>query len=1443
MQERRSTRVSETETLIHSHIGGRVCGSFLLLGFLLIATTVRSQNLIAGYVAEGQVVDEQGQGVPNVIIRPINRKTGFREKPVKTDASGMFQIAGLQIGVWCLQVIKDGYRAEVEIVCRRNSRTGAPVYQPRLEIHGDRIDVPEPNPIPLRRVSASRRTSLTVEPDGFIRIVLHTATSERLTSPLAGHRSLPDPRFALLDARISSAESPTDASSPVQIQPGQRAVTGRIVDRQGRPLEGVEVYVLSDDSDAVYSGTTDERGRFTIALPTPGHYSLMAVARQYEERRVSFVLDPQEMVKRLAPLRLEPTVERGARVARAPRRALAETMRRRIFSERELVSLPLPGIRTFDSLAFLAPGVFPAPASLGTQGPGISPGVGTSGQFSVNGLRSRTNNFTVDGADNNQGDVGVRRQGFITLVPQSIESVQEFQIITALADARFGRNLGAQVNAVSQYGGRELHGTAYGFLTDRRLKARDVFDLTDEGGPASFPLMRLTDGAPALLDGRPIERPNPVAGENPLTRLQAGFVVGGPLGATGPFFFASLEHQEIHASRESHFAVPTLAERGLFGTGDRGMLIEGGGESPVALVPTSLPGNAIFSLFPFPNNPLGPYGRHTYTAVLPADGRGTLFSVKLDHNFRWIRNWTHRLSGRYNFTDDESILPVTGGALFSSLRPEVRTQNVVVSLGSAPSGRTANALRLSYGRTSLNFFRVSDPFLLPSHLPPTTPDVPFLLNAPLILNLTTPGGPPRFVSASAAEAQSLLAGLGLDGIVDTETLTGPLGQVRLAGFSPVGVDVFNFPQRRANNTIQVADTLTHIRGRHILTGGMDLRRTQINSAVNRNFRPLMSFVGMIGSEPIAGVQPETTSPLLSSTTLAAAGVPTGYFQTLAALPAGFAGSPTSFAPDATLGIRSTQLNFFFQDQLRLWPTLRVTLGVRYEVNTVPSTVGGRLENRFRQTSETLSRLFANPELLEPLLVTFRAAFAGDRNNVAPRIGFAWDPTGSGKTVVRGGYGIYFDQFLETAIGQARMFPPDFAPLNLADFGNVDLELPPVVRTRGLLLSPERGRSGGLVLPGTLNTLNPRLNLIREWLNLVSVSGTGPTVLVPSRNLKAPYSQQYSLAVERELGTAYLLSLAYVGTRGIKLLRLTTPNLGLGSLIEVDTIEPLIPIDGGGFLPLLTGTTLSPGCPRDTPLVERVCPDADQRPVPFLGGLSVFESSAASTYHSWQLEVRRRYRRGWQLSAALTYSHAIDDVSDIFDTGSSFALPQNSLNLAAERASADFDQRVRLAISALWDLPFHERHWLFGGWKLAGIFIAASGQPYTVNTAVDVNRDGNPTDRLNTTSGLVTQANGRTRLRLAPGVRPERLLASAGRSGAIGRNTFRKAPVATLDLAVSKEFRITDRHRLLFRTEIFNLLNRTHWGTPVRILEAPAFGQSVNTTIPARTIQIALKYSF
>jgi hypothetical protein len=240
-------------------------------------------------------------------------------------------------------------------------------------------------------------------------------------------------------------------------------------------------------------------------------------------------------------------------------------------------------------------------------------------------------------------------------------------------------------------------------------------------------------------------------------------------------------------------------------------------------------------------------------------------------------------------------------------------------------------------------------------------------------------------------------------------------------------------------------------------------------------------------------------------------------------------------------------------------------------------------------------------------------------------------------------------------------------------------------------------------------------------------------------------------------------------------------------------------------------------------------------------------------------VRRRHGSGLQFGAAFTYSHAIDDASDFFDTAGSFALPQNS-GARSERGSASFDVRLRGAVYFDWPLggsPLVPRtvrayRW-FSGLRLSGIYTAQSGQPFTVNSAFDVNRDGNLTDRLHSADKLLRNPaeDRRVVLRIAPGTSlcellychaqedPRSILAN----GAVGRNTFRADGINNLDLAVSNTIRIKEATQMEVRVEAFNALNRPHFGVPVRILGMPGFGESVSTSVPARTLQFAVKLHF
>ena len=1157
----------------------------------------------------------------------------------------------------------------------------------------------------------------------------------------------------------------------------------------GRGVPGATVVVKNEETGLERSANTDSSGKYALEFLPPNLYTIIVTAPGYETRKISgFAVRLSQINPVLPPIALQKAVvigatPGGAGLAPGPEGVQAaeqlinttNAARGQNFDRRILITLPLPGVRTFDDLAFLAPGVAPPPQAIGNSvGPGLGAGVGTSGQFSVNGLRSRSNNYTIDGSDNNDEDIGVRRQGFTSLVPQTIESLQEFRIITLLPEPQFGRNLGAQVNAVSRSGGNEYHGALYGFFTNDALRARDVFDLT--GGDSIYPITRRSDGSPILIDGRPLAPLNPVEGENQYTRGQYGFVLGGPVVKEKLFFFGSVERQNIDANRESHFAVPTVAERGLTVrgvglTGDEGISRGGFFGRPSSLI-----GDAFFSLFPFPNNPVGPYGANTYTEVLPADADGIVFSMKMDRPSFNAFGKRHSFTGRYNFTDDDTNLPTTGGAIFSSLKALVRTQNLSLFLNSEINQRLSNEFRASYGRTSLEFEEVRNPNLFPSEI---LPDKPFLLNRNLVRNNSLAGFGPRFRTLKGDETfgPTLCENPG-----STEDCTGLLGQLIVSGYSPIGVDVFNFPQGRVNNTFQYADTLIYSLREQRFTAGFDIRRIQLDSFLDRNFRPVAVFNGALNdSNPRSGIP---LPALLQGRDFVAVGVPTGFTQTL------------TTSTDSTIELRSWQNDFFFADQIRLRSNLIITLGARYQINTVPTDVDGRIEKTFKN---------AQTELLgiDKFLADREKIYERDNNNIAPHVAFAWDPNGRGTTSVRAGYGIYYDQIPGAVVSQSRTVFPTFFSFNLAGISELDRQNP------GLdFLNPSIIAAGG-----SLNTFSAggeteadviaRVNTdLGAKLNLDESRSFGfPDFVLPAADLVTPYSQHWGITVEHTLKEEYYLSLGYVGTRGVHLLRFATPNQGLRNFPIVNRAASKVgdPIFFGSIAPI------------DRP--------ASGIPGPFTS----IESDASSIYHGLQFQLNKRFSRGIQFTTAYTWSHAVDEVSDLFDLAGARVLPQNSFDRAAERGDANFDVRHRFVYSAIYDLPAFQNNLLLSGWQLASIGTFQTGQPYSVLVPFDANRDGNLTDRIEPNGTLAGQA---------------------------GRNLFRAPGIVNVDMSLNKSFKFSERQSLEFRTEVFNVLNRSNFGVPVNELFFGGLEQQplteqifVDTRVPLRTIQFALKYKF
>jgi hypothetical protein len=534
--------------------------------------------------------------------------------------------------------------------------------------------------------------------------------------------------------------------------------------------------------------------------------------------------------------------------------------------------------------------------------------------------------------------------------------------------------------------------------------------------------------------------------------------------------------------------------------------------------------------------------------------------------------------------------------------------------------------------------------------------------------------------------------------------------------------------------------------------------------------------------------------------------------------------------------------------------------VRYEYNSVPSSKDDEIESALG-----LQNLPApgNSPADDPVATfVFNQAVSSyqryldgrdkiydtDTNNFGPHFGFAWDPWGDGKTAIRGGYGVYFDTILGAVVTQSRNVFPNEIPINVdpAFLGTSIFDLP---NPATLFLDTGGGNRIFLVQPGTVNQFGGSQDDFVALIGTLFAQNLGVGGLaftLPEKDLATPYVQQWHLTIERQAFGDYAFSAGYVGTKGTKLLRLTTPNLG-------PNVTPFLPV---GVNPNLG----FPVVPAN--LVQSIIAS---RPDPFLGAIQIFENTANSSYHALQLEARKRYSHGLEFTASYTWSHAIDDVSDVFPIAGAPNLPQDSFNFALERASANFDVRHRYAVSFIYDLPFYRdgasadrgsAAWWLGGFQVASIFQGNTGQPFTINIPFDLNLDGNLTDRPLTDNGLVyLDEHGPQRVRLADNAQisdfvfygfdflPAGNIVLFGNTGAVGRNTARADSLMNWDVALNKRFGFGEEQNLELRAEFFNVLNRANFGIPVRTVFNPGFGSAVETATPARTIQFALKYSF
>lgn len=477
----------------------------------------------------------------------------------------------------------------------------------------------------------------------------------------------------------------------------------------------------------------------------------------------------------------------------------------------------------------------------------------------------------------------------------------------------------------------------------------------------------------------------------------------------------------------------------------------------------------------------------------------------------------------------------------------------------------------------------------------------------------------------------------------------PEANVRNAGQTLLFVGRNSFsPRETTIHRQQYGDTLSWIHGHHTLKFGGDILRDSILNFFPGNFSGAYTFASL-----------EDFGRSLLGAPVTAAGN---------SLIEAYPGPGTT---GATTHPNLWQYAAFVQDDWRVTRNLTLNLGMRYDVE-----------------------LAAQPTVQNP------AAFAqgldtskipNDTNNLAPRVGFAWQPLAQKQFVVRGGYGLFYGN------------TPSIM------YGTADSNNGINVQTRTFNASPATPTSPAVPLPASY----PDTTCGAPQQNAGCPVPTGatpppPTIFVFNKNYVQPYVEQYNLGVEYQLAKDLSVSLGYLGVHGVHLQRTRDIN---APPTEVPTNITVVGTGQVLTYNKLTGT----------------------RPFTGFGRIFEFESNANSSYNGMILQVNKHFSRNLQMSGSYTWSHVIDDTPDataVVPGTDDAKLVYDPNNIRLDRGNGNDDVRHRFILSGVWELNYTQGiqnrvlKTLAEGWQITGIFNAQSGEPYTALVNSDLNNDGN-----------------------------------------------------------------------------------------------------------------------
>jgi hypothetical protein len=574
----------------------------------------------------------------------------------------------------------------------------------------------------------------------------------------------------------------------------------------------------------------------------------------------------------------------------------------------------------------------------------------------------------------------------------------------------------------------------------------------------------------------------------------------------------------------------------------------------------------------------------------------------------------------------------------------------------------------------------------------------------------------------------------------------------------------NYPQSNRSNTYQLADNASIVKGRHTIRFGYDGRKLNITNFFVQRQRG--DYIYNSFERFMLDVTPEFAER-------SAGGFP-------------FIGNLLSHYAYAN-------------DEWRVKPNLTLTLGVRYEFVDVPA--GAK--------SQELNALASVPGLLE-----FRAP-KPTYTDFTPRVGIAWSPGNSGKTSIRAGFGMAYDQVYQN-LG-TNSLPPQY-------FTTIDAHI-------------ERPDQPNFLANGGIKTEARPITSPSQARALTSS-------FIPDQ--VRPYSLQWNVGVQRVLANDYTLEVRYLGSRGVHLPYQVQMNRPAG--VTADRNLPLYfsrPSQAQLDALTLTRSQLQVGSVND-PLVK----------AGFTSTITTFLPVGNSSYHGLATQLNKRFSRGFQFTAAYTLSSLIDDsTAALNSTVTTPRRPQDFANLRAERAHSALDHRHRASVGWLYTTPWYNNssNWwmknLVGNWTFSGTYIAETGSWATFRSAADSNLNGdnagdrtvfNPNGdrRLGSGTTALTNSAGQTVAYLANNPNAAWVAAPQGVLPNAGRNLVRFPMINNVDAALGKRFSFGEGKFFEIRGEFYNALNHPQYIPGFASIINPGVGLTqtavANALIPTNT---------